>query len=170
MEASTPARSVLMIIRRFPPMMSGKGYQMLTLSPALEARNVKVTVLTINPGAAPRKEHYPGADVVRVNANLNGSGQILFALWNLWHILSNRGKYDLVHLQSLSGLHVPFAVLAAKLTGLSAIGELSLLGSDDPLSLEKTQLGRLILRAVRQLNRIVYMSAPLKESCLRAYL
>jgi glycosyltransferase involved in cell wall biosynthesis len=132
-----------MVIQRFRPYFSGQGVQVEELCKALARRGVESTILTAACAPDAGVEEHSGYRIERLRCgpaapprpHLWSPVFAMRALARLWQL---RERIDLVHVHALTD-----ALYAARLFGrlrrAPVLFEMTLLGADDPLTVQSTQ-------------------------------
>lgn len=130
-----------MVIQRFRPAFSGQGVQVEDLCRHLARRGVSTTVVTADFAGGAPVERADGVTIRRLRSHVPGlpftrSSRIrqpLFALRVLLFLLRRRRRIDVVHVHALSDA-LYGAWLFGRLAGVPVIFEMTLDGTDDPIS------------------------------------
>lgn len=155
-----------MLTPLFPPDYAGGSEQAFTLCKGLKKRGVKVFVITgcIGKYRQIMSEEVDGIETHRVYRKRgdNFFEITLYAMRILYLLFKYRGDYDLIHIHGIR--YYPFiALIPAKIFRKKIIAKMTLVGSDDPISIEKRKLGLLQLKLISSLDRIISISAELTE-------
>ena len=139
---------VVMVIQRFRPYFSGQGVQLEELSRVLVRRGADVTVVAAMRGRdAPREERIHGVSIRRLRSDLPGRGDSrlrrrlwspTFAARTFLHLLLRAGPVDLVHVHGATdALYAAWAF--GRLRRVPVLFEMTLMGVDDPLSMQSSK-------------------------------
>jgi len=183
--------SVFAILRRYHPDFSGAGRQARQVSARLAKEGFRVVVLTQWEGRArevSREQFLDGTRVRRLSVvrqvprnqlpfpdRLSSAFALVSALLNrasfvlscLWTMLRTAAQPGIMQLYSCNEFTF-FLVLVSRLLGLHPVIRMTLMGSDDPVSLARRPLGRLAFRAFAAADAVVSLSTPLTDSYLAA--
>lgn len=169
---TTAPRHVAMVIQRFRPAFSGQGIQVEELCRALARRGVRSTILTAAaPGAGDEVEECPGYEVRRyqvgpLDARSRSGPWMQHLAWRIGRGLwSMRDTVDVVHVHALTdSLYTSW--LVARATGTPIGFEMTLLGTDDPLSVRDsaTRFRRARFALYRRCDGYVAMSRAFLNS------
>jgi glycosyltransferase involved in cell wall biosynthesis len=162
-----------MVIQRLRPLFSGQGVQVEALCRVLAARGVEVTILTAGQGhnALERIHGYQvqrlRCDVPLLSSRLR-PGRFrseLFGLWTLAWLLRRGRRAGIVHVHALTdALYTAWAY--CRLRGLPIVFEMTLLGTDDPLTIRRggNRLARLRDAIFRRCDGYVAISPALARA------
>lgn len=169
---------VTMVIQRLRPYFSGQGVQVEEVCRELARRGVDVTVVTAVRGRHPAWEQVNGYRVRRLRCDIPGipiSARRtrfwvpVFGLRTFLHLWRHRRSIDIVHVHTLSDA-LYAARLFSRLTGKPVVFEMTLLGADDPLSVQSSRnhLRRARYASYRRCAAYVAISPALAERYQRA--
>ncbi|OGC25366.1 hypothetical protein A2291_03080 [candidate division WOR-1 bacterium RIFOXYB2_FULL_42_35] len=161
-------QNVCFVLGSFPPLFTGAGQQALSLAKELKKQGVNVFVITTKAGACQKEEDIEGIKVYRLAVNSSPCNKGLdFAPKIFVALFQKRRQYDIVHIH---GACTPFtyaAILAARLFGKKIVVKLTLFGDDDPYSLSQRRCGKIFLRVLSWVNRIIGLSEVFRHSYLK---
>ncbi len=172
--ADVPAFGVAMVIQRFRPQFTGQGVQLEQLCRALARRGHRPLIITASRGNAQRLERTLGVEIRRVGCAFgllsrsplgNRVWKPLFALGCALTLWRQRRSLDVIHVHALTdALYSSRAV--GRLLGIPVIFEMTLVGDDDPASVEQRArlFARWRYRVYRGCNASVAMSRALAEA------
>ncbi len=150
----------------YPPVFGGAGIQARTLARCLVERGVDVDVLTPAVSGAERASREYGVHTRRLWPSASWPRVISRPAWGAQagRILARREPpYDVVHVHGASTEAALFMGRARR-SGARTLLKVTLLGSDDALTLRRHPAGRCFVRA----DRVVVMSTALRDACLSA--
>ena len=162
---------ICMISYKIPPLYSGASAQALRLAHALREKGVSVFALTARQTPdLPVRDTMREVPVQRLPVlRINGFETPSFLLTATWHLLCQYRRYDVVHVHG-AYWRVASLLLVAKLLGKKTVVKLSMMGTDDPLTIRRRRFGSLLLRAVASADATVAISEELANSYLEARL
>lgn len=170
-DASTrgaPVR-VLSLMRYFPPAYSGAGQQAFHLARALRAHDTDMIVVCANTAGAPAVEEMDGIQIHRLPPRPETAwGRFRFAGDALGLLVRLRRRYDILHLYGVYRWFTYVSILAARLLKKPVVIKLTLVGSDDPLSVRSQALGRLKSGILRLADLTVCLSRDIHRRALDA--
>ena len=168
-----PRSQVLMVTRAFPPLYSGAAIQSIHLAKALRRRGVESVFITDNGTGRTMNDSYDGFPVSRVQTWIKARpgewsslGELIFTFKVFCFVLKRR-SFHTIHFHGIGGLQsliLPFLRLIER----RVVIELTLVGSDDPITLSRRKLGFLFLPAIKTADVIVPISSKLEELCFAA--
>ncbi|TXT54858.1 MAG: hypothetical protein BAJATHORv1_50110 [Candidatus Thorarchaeota archaeon] len=163
---------VLMVAPLFPPEYAGGGKQALALSKKLVQKGVEVIGLG---GTSIKKERpvyqreIEGIKIYRVyrseNAGIFENIIYLFRFAIVMFILATR--VEIIHFHGIR-LYPYLGVPMAKILRKRTIGKISLMETDDPITLSKGLLGKIRMLILRQLDIWIALTTEAKETCLKS--
>ena len=156
-----------MLARLFPPVYSGAGVQALRLCQELMARDVQVSVLTVQFPGLKAVEEVQGIRVYRLPERGNSARGRLWFAWDVARFLiAHQGEYDVLHMHSVYRWFTYSSMLLCNILGKPTIVKLTLLGSNDPLSIRRQRWGGVKLWVLGQAHRMVCLSSELYRRCI----
>lgn len=159
-----------MITNQFPPDYGGGARQAFFLSKRLIRKGIDVEVVTrkLNPKGYFEYEGF--LKVHRLSPVMGKKINDKFFYFNLFFwLLRHARKFDVFHGHSLSENSL-IATLVAKITNRPVILKMTLLGRDDPLSLQKTRKGRFNIKIFSLAEALISISSELTELYLKSEL
>lgn len=158
--------SLLVLSRRYGPVYSGAAAQEHRVWRALAAQGLSVEVLTLGwPGLGTRES----IDSISIRRTGSASrwGRLRYTLACVRKVVAGPRRQRVV--LAMSGGWGPWlGIWLAGRLGSRTLWRISLDGSDDPLSIERQQLGWLKLRLVRSAGCVICLTPALVERCLAA--
>ena len=168
----TNNKSVCMVSYRLPGEHSGAATQAHTLAEALVRKGLSVTLL----GASTTKVQYKensGVTIIGLKSRLTGRYRIdtkIFTIRLLSYLIIHKREYDLVHYHGLFSHCFYYGILLGKAIGLPSLIKLSLVGFDDPVSVENSFFGSAKIRILNTTAGVIAispsMSSEIKKSSL----
>ena len=163
MTRSSERLRVVHVVASYPPAFSGHGRQVASLVPRLRARAVDVTVLTSHVGPGPdRDDERDGVAIHRFARRAGSLGHVGFGVRVAAWVARHRRDVDIVHLHGAEWPAV-VTVPVARLLGLPTIVVLTLVGTDDPLTVRARRFGLLQYLGIGGASRFVAISSALAE-------
>lgn len=158
---------VCMVASRLYPLYAGGGLQALRLSMELHQKDIEITIFTRNTGAFLKKESIDGIPIYRMpNPGSSKLSAAIFAVCIFGFMLRNR--CHIVHIHGAE-LYTYVAIIIAKMLRKKSIVKMTLISSDDPLSIRDRQpFGKLEFRILGLADRINCISQELSESYRRS--
>jgi len=152
-----------------PPDFSGAGKRAFNQAKHMAANGYKVTVLT----ATKNYQAFNNLDIISIVLpgyckNKKITGVVVntfykpFLLIKILYVMKVY-KFDIIHCFSANKWFSLLSILSAKLAGAKTITEVTLLGSDDPMSIKKSRFGSLKLKIYNLTDVIVNISPLLLE-------
>ena len=169
---------VVMVIQRFRPHFTGQGVQLEQLCLALARCGIHSTIVTAITDEQVSAEDHEGHAVRRLRCDLPGlrwtarSNRFwmpAFALHTFLWLWRHRRAVDLIHVHGLTDA-LYGALLFRRLCKVPVIYEMTLLGADDPVSIQTaaSPLRRLRDAWFRRCDAYVAMSPALADAYTRA--
>jgi len=155
---------VCYFITRYAPVFSGQALQLERIGKELAKKGVDFFVVSYRFKGLSRQETLDGVKIYRIDPTLPGKlGTLVFNVKSFILVWRLRGSFDLLHVHSIAvGKYA--AMLAAKMLRKKAVFEMTLLGSDDPVSIvEHSPLPSLEMALFRMFDRYFAISEALAE-------
>ncbi len=170
---SGPIR-VLMVAPLLPPEYAGGGQQAIELSRRLIRKNVHVIALAGTNKLGASKIYRQ--DVYQIPTYRVQRGRINTPVMNLLYVLRFVSIFfrlalhcDIIHFHGLR-LYPMIGVPIARLLRKKTIGKITLMGTDDPLTILRGRFGALRLRIVRALDIIVSLTREAEHTCYACHI
>ena len=173
--SSLPRLHVAMVTQKFRPLFSGQGVQLELLCRALLQQNIQPTVITSSYGkkTLPKQDTIDGYKVIRVDPS------VFSGLWGQKHgtILSAKTFLELLRNQAFDLVHVHAMTDAfygawgwSRLTSKPLLFEMTLLGTDDAITLLSTKhnFSKLRQAIFRRCDGYAAISPILEQRCHEA--
>jgi glycosyltransferase involved in cell wall biosynthesis len=160
---------IWMISYLAPPLYGGAGTQALRLAKGLQGRGISASILTArhSPGL-PAQQSLVGVRIRYLPVLRAGRLRALsFSLAVAWHLYRHRRLYDIIHIHGAYWRMLPL-LLVAKLAGKRSIVKLTQMGTDDPSTIRRRQLGSVLLGAVAIADTVVATTDELAGSYAHA--
>lgn len=161
---------VLMLITHYLPSFSGHAIYLQKLIPLMLARGYQIEVLTGDFGRYLPLEYIDGVKIHRLPFDPRETrSAIRFTIRILGFLLGHRNKFDILHINGHMDWYGVLTI-ACKALGKRILMQMVLMGSDDPDSLRNAnyRFMSVRLRIIALMDRFLYISAPIGESCKRA--
>jgi len=128
---------VCYFITRYAPVFSGQAIQLERIGKQLARKGVEFFVVSYRFRGLSARETRDGVRIHRISPSLPGkAGTVLFNLRSFLAMWRFRRDYDILHVHSIAvGKYA--AMLAARILGKKTVFEMTLVGSDDPLSIRR---------------------------------
>jgi glycosyltransferase involved in cell wall biosynthesis len=161
-----------MVTKVFPPRYAGATIQAVYLAQELRRQGVGCDFVTDNHNEKTVLHHHDGLPIYKLRTfidclRFSKIREIIYFLRVFLFVLKRKNEYSVIFIHSVSGLDC-FLFPLLKLIRQKTILELTLVASDDPLTLKKRKLGFLFYPAIRQCDKVVAISTRLKEMSLEA--
>lgn len=150
-------RPTALVCGRFHPEYSGPSIAFMRLAPRLEQLGLRFFALTTRPRGVPRRETIHGIEIRRFGGRDGRLELLRFRLAVLWWLIWNCSRYERIHL-FFSGSLTYLVPLLGKILGKKVSFTMTLLDSDDPKNIGKTDWGGLKLRLFRLYHRVIYIN------------
>jgi glycosyltransferase involved in cell wall biosynthesis len=162
---------ILMVSYHIPPDYSGAGVQALRLASRVQNDRVRVTIITASPGnTRTNYEILNGVEIYRLRVlNSPKFRSHSFAIIASWFLLTNYRSYDIIHLHGAYWRAFPI-VLVSKIFKKKIVIKLTSLGTDDPDTILKRPLGRILFKVLSMADAVVSISTEMSQSYLRTSL
>lgn len=150
---------ILMVTHVFPPKFGGAAIQSIQLSRVLKTLGFEPDYFTDNDRAPSCWDMFQEFRVFRARTFLTNASRTkqLVYTWRLFWFLAGHPEYRIVHFHSFLGFEtVVFPLLRAM--GRRLIVKLTLVGSDDPVTLKRRKLGFLLFRGLQSADRLIAIS------------
>jgi len=164
--------TVRFYIWHYIPIYSGAVNALEKLINNLNRDKYEIEVLTTHIKGHKRVEYINGIKIIRVGYGVFGSdgilnfkGKFLFMLGSFYYNLINR-KYDIIHFIGAGKISLP-VIFLAKTQGKQMINKITRVGDDDPETMGKTRLGKLVNRALSTNTSHLIISPQILEICKR---
>ena len=184
--------NICIVTSSIPPILAGGGLRAYRYAKRLHEKNKLAFILTHMPNLNIQKEfrfnredELPAEKIVRLSAARTREknykqnlikyffpfiiGHIHLLMSISWAMYHRRNSFEVIRCFGTGGLVSSYAVLIGKLLGKRTIIEMTLLGSDDPLSIGKDtgKLGRVLSRLVFSKADAVISISPALSSAYR---
>jgi len=161
---------VLCVINRFHPVFTGQGVFLRRLMRQLNKKGIEANILTNSFGGKyPSIEQIDNFKVYRVEAPLKKSIKYLRGFVNIFAWMKkHRELFDIIHLNGWESIFLSSSLLAKKLWNKSIILEMSLMGSDDAVSVLEGKKGIIVKQMMTHIDHYIPLSEPIKSSSLKA--
>jgi len=149
------------VLRRYRPVFSGEAIHWESMFSALIERGVRPVVLSQGQGNLPEKEIVKDVMVRRFWGI--GSGMRCEFTWTYElckYLVATRHDFDVLLLHSC-GVFSFLLLLVAKILGKGTVLRMTLLDSDDPVTVSQRKMGGVQNLAFRLADRVVSLSTPL---------
>ncbi len=160
---------ILMIVSFFYPSIGGAEQQVLLLSKGLIERGYSVSVLTRSYKGLDSFEMIQGIPVYRKieTLSMRKCFAITYMLSVLWFLYKKRNSYDVIHCHILHGFHSIVALFFKRFYKKRVIIKVAATGPlSDFASLKNIFLGKIILKIIRNADRIVTVCSQSKQEAI----
>jgi glycosyltransferase involved in cell wall biosynthesis len=160
---------VCMVTYAFPPVYSGAGAQALQLAGRLQEKDIAVTILTArHTSNLPVQELVHRVPVNRLSVLCSGRLRpFSFSAATAWHLLLHHQRYDVIHIHGAYWRILP-ELLVARLTARRSVVKMTQLGTDDPQTIRRRRLGRVLYRTLALADAVISTSHDLTLSYRRS--
>ena len=157
-----------MVVGAYFPELAGGSLQCRTLVRALKDRASFSVLTTTSVADAAEYSEVEGVPVYRVYVDPRDWWSKLAATWRLVQLLPRLARdHDLFHFHGFTEKMLVL-LAAAKCTGRPTIEKLTSLGWDDPVSIRRRPLGRLLAAAQTRADRLIAVTPAMRDACRRA--
>lgn len=163
------AFKVLMVSHVFPPKFGGAAIQSIYLSRVLQNVGVEVTYFTDHDTNKSQWTSFEGISVYKARTFFEAPSPIklfIYAVRLLWFVAKNP-QFPILHFHSIQGFESLLFPLFKRM-GRKIILKLTLVGSDDPVTLKKRKIGFLYFAGLLYVDKFVAISSKLEELTLES--
>ena len=156
---------VVMLIGRYQPVFAGAAVAAQRLAKEFISRDIAVQVLTRRFAGLQAEEAIDGVCVRRLPAlqRIRGLRAFFFELLVALYLLRHHSAFDILHVHSCTwASFLPLGL--AHLLGKGTLIKMTLLGSDDPVTISRQRWGFLRKLGFDLADRVVSMTDALSES------
>ncbi len=151
-------RAVALVCGAFYPQYGGPGIAFLRLAPRLTEEGLRLTVLSRRAPGVVRREEKSCLTILRFGgARSRRLNELRFIAGVLWHLAVHSRRYHCIHVFS-SGWVIFLVPLLGRLLGKRTSFTMTLLDSDDPENIGKTNQAWLKLRLYRLYDPVIYIN------------
>ncbi len=159
-----------MLIVNYLPTFSGHAIFLQRVIPLIKEKGYRVEVLTGDFGKYPHHDCIDAVEIHRVRFDpQEREGGLRFTLRVLAFLFQHRRDFDILHAHG-NMYHYGLLIMACKVLRKKIIMHMVLMGADDPESI-KSQFNKLKTARFKffsLIDRFIYLSRPIGESCARA--
>ncbi len=155
-----------MLMIEYSPIFSGHGIYLEKLIPKLLGNGCSIDIIAGDFNRLPPESVIHGVKIHRIKYSPGEKNwEIKLSFRVIRFLVKNRNYFDVLHLHGHLDIY-GLLTLACKFLGKKIIMQMVLMGTDDPLSLNKCyKLMNLRWSILKQIDHFIHISEPIGKSC-----